>query len=100
MRDALQANDKITLENIWRDHDIAEATLHSAIAEIGGRVHRMDLAKSHVEDMDVMLRNFLAEVREVDWAETIARFQSEQVVLQAAMQASAVIMQMSIFNYI
>lgn len=69
-------------------------------AEIGTRLATIDTTASTREDMDYQLADSLSKLRDLDYAEAIARLNQQEVGLKAAQAAYARIGQMSLFDYL
>ncbi len=74
--------------------------LLSARAEVGGRVIRMDLTEMRHLDEQTFLDGLTSELVDVDLAEASMNFQRDQTLLQAALQATAKTLRLSILDYI
>ncbi|MGI9457042.1 MAG: flagellin, partial [Aeoliella sp.] len=71
-----------------------------ARAELGARLQSLQSLQHRHEDEEVALRNALSQEIDVDLAEAISEFTSRQFALQASLQTSANLLQMSILNFI
>lgn len=69
-------------------------------AEVGARLSRLDTADSVLEDLDIDITTSLANLRDLDYAEALARLNQQTVGLQAAQLSYSQISQLSLFNYL
>ena len=100
LRDALRANDQqgITASAEGLAADYARAA--RVRGETGARVQSMEARQGRLEDQDVATKALLANLAEVDLTEAISRFQTLQTSLQASMQTSASILNMSLLDFL
>lgn len=69
-------------------------------AEVGARLSRLDAADSAREDLSIDIETSLADLRDLDYAEALARLNQQTVGLQAAQLSYSKISQLSLFNYL
>jgi flagellar hook-associated protein 3 FlgL len=100
LRTALQDGN---IEEIGRSIDRLDSDLtrvNFARAEIGSRLRSLDVIKTRLEDESVQLQSALSEDIDVDLVEAISNLTARQYALQASLQTTANIMNLSIFDYI
>jgi flagellar hook-associated protein 3 FlgL len=100
LRDALRANDQqgITAAATGIAEDFARSS--RVRGETGARVQSFEARQGRLEDQNVATKALLAELAEVDITEAISRFQTLQTSLQASMQTSASILNMSLLDFL
>jgi flagellar hook-associated protein 3 len=100
LRDALRSNDQqaITAAATGIAEDFARSA--RVQGETGARVQSFEARQGRLEDQDVATKALLAELAEVDITEAISRFQTLQTSLQASMQTSASILNMSLLDFL
>ncbi len=100
LRDALEANDlpAITRAAAKIDDDIDRVT--SARAEVGARGRGLDLSLLSLQNEEIQLRSALSEEIDVDLVEAISELTSRQVSLEASLQVSANLLQLTLLNFI
>jgi flagellar hook-associated protein 3 FlgL len=96
------ANAKLasTLERSLQQIDQASDHFLSARAEVGSRLISLDTADSAREDLNIDIDVALSDLRDLDYAEALARMQQQLVGLQAAQMSYSQISQLSLFNYL
>ncbi|MEN1678683.1 MAG: flagellar hook-associated protein FlgL [Planctomycetota bacterium] len=80
------------------DVDLDRAT--NARGELGARVNTLDNLKIRLEDEEVQLRSSLSLEIDVDLTEAISDFTARQFSLQASLQSTASILQLSLLDYL
>jgi flagellar hook-associated protein 3 len=100
LRDALRGNDQkgITAAAEGLAADYARAT--RVRGETGARVQSFEARQGRLEDQDVATKALLATLSEVDMTEAISRFQTLQTALQASMQTSATMLNLSLLDFL
>lgn len=100
MRDALEAGDDETFEREVNrlETDIDRVTFSRA--EIGTRLENLDAIKDRLADEDVSLRAALSEEIEADLVDVISEFTAKQAALQASLQISGTLLNLSILDFI
>lgn len=91
--EALLAN---TLTNL----DNAEITISQAKAQIGARQNTLDSVRTLNEGVELVNKEVLSEIRDLDYAEAISRLSLETFTLEAAQQSFARISNLSLFNFL
>ncbi|WP_019628070.1 flagellar hook-associated protein FlgL [Thioalkalivibrio sp. AKL10] len=69
-------------------------------AEVGSRLKAFDQQKDLNEDRLVDLNSAVSEIRDLDYAEAISRFNQQQVALQAAQQTYTQVNRLSLFDFL
>lgn len=100
LRDALEANDITAIERAIAkiDADIERVTFSRS--EVGARLQALELSAANLQDEDVQLRSALSDEIDVDLVEAISNLVARQASLQASLQTTANILQMSLLNFI
>ena len=100
LREAIEADDTAAIERVAAkiDDDISRVT--SARAEVGARARGLDLSERSLQDETIQLRASLSEEIDVDLVEAISELTSRQVSLQASLQVSANLLQLTLLNFI
>lgn len=80
------------------DDDLDRVT--AARGELGSRLKALDSLEVRLEDEEVELRSSLSEELDVDLTEAISNFAARQFSLQASLQTTANLLQLSILNFI
>ena len=74
--------------------------ISTARADVGTRTNRIELAKSRAEDAGLTLSSSISEVENVDLAKATVDLQLQQVAYQAALAATAKVMQPSLQDFL
>jgi flagellar hook-associated protein 3 FlgL len=82
------------------DLDAASSKVLQALGDIGAREARIDATRSNVDSQRLDLTARISENEDVDLPATIMTLQSQQVAYQAALGASAKILQTSLLDYL
>lgn len=100
LRDALKNNDQpgITRAAEGLAADYARST--RIRGETGARVQGLESRQSRLEDQHVATRALLSTLEETDFTEAISRFQTLQNALQASMQTSASVLELSLLDFL
>ena len=100
LREALVGNDQagITRASEGLADDYARTT--RIRGETGARVQGLESRQGRIEDQDVETKKLLSELADVDLTEAIARFQTLQTALQAGLQTSASVMNLSLLDFL
>jgi flagellar hook-associated protein 3 FlgL len=68
--------------------------------ETGARVQELESRQNRLEDENLATKSLLANLEEVDMTEAISRFQTLQTALQASMQTTARMMNLSLLDFL
>lgn len=100
LREALEAGDSVRIgDELNRlDNDLDRVIL--ARAEIGTRINNLGSFEQRINDESVELQSALSNEIDVDFVEAASDFSAKQVSLQASLQTSASLLQLSILDFI
>lgn len=100
LRDALMSNDSpaITRAAAGLQDEIGRVARMRGI--VGGRMQLMDTSMKRTEDETVQINGLLSEVRDLDYADAVARFQTLQATFQASLSAAGNILPTSLMDFI
>lgn len=96
----LRANDGPAIRNRIGDIDAAQDELLAQSSVVGARTNRIETQQSRLEATQVSLAQLRSQDEEVDMVEAIVRFNSEEMVYNASLQAGARIMQQSLLDFL
>jgi flagellin-like hook-associated protein FlgL len=68
--------------------------------QTGARVQELESRQNRLEDEDLATKSLLSNLEEVDMTEAISRFQTLQTALQASMQTTAKVMNLSLLDFL
>lgn len=82
------------------DIDAALQRISDVRAAVGSRLDALDIQDNLHTKFNLDSNTELSQIRDLDYAEAISRFNLQQVALQAAQQAYAKVQGLSLFNYL
>ncbi len=82
------------------DLDAALGNFSDVRSEVGARLRTFDQQEEMNEDRLVDLNSAVSEIRDLDYAEAISRFNQQQVALQAAQQTYTQVNRLSLFDFL
>ncbi|MEM9420785.1 MAG: flagellin, partial [Planctomycetota bacterium] len=99
-RDSLKNNDEsgITLASTQLEDDIDSVV--SARAIVGVQAQRLEETRLRNEDQALQEQSVLSNLKDADLTEVISRYQQLQLQLQASLQTSAQIQQLSLLDFL
>lgn len=100
LRDAISANDINAIERALADIDVDIDRVTFARADVGATAQGLDLSKTSLEDEQIELKSALSEEIDVDLVQAISELTARQLAMQASLQVTANIMQMSLLDYL
>jgi flagellar hook-associated protein 3 FlgL len=80
--------------------DAAAATMQNQLSSIGARYNRITTAQQNSTDLTTTLTGNLSQVEDVDLPKTITDLQMQQVAYQAALGATAKVVQPSLVDFL
>lgn len=82
--------------------NISESLNHisSELASIGARENRLDVASTILSGLSLNEKQRLSNIEDADVAELMTELSNQQIVYQAVLKSSSMIMRMSLLNYI
>ena len=78
----------------------AQGAVRTAQADVGARQNRVEYAQDQADARKVALNTSLSEVESIDLPATIVQLQSQQVAYQAALGATAKVLQPSLMDFL
>ncbi len=100
LRDALTASDINAVERALADINTDIDRVTFARAEIGATAQGLILSENTLEDEQIQLKSALSEEIDVDLIQAISELTARQVALQASLQVTANILQLSLLDFI
>ncbi len=89
-----------TVNDVLADLDSALDNFLKVRTTVGARMRALDDQEFQNEKFVVDIKTTLSDVRDLDYAEAISRFNLEQTALQAAQQAYSRVQNLSLFNFL
>ena len=99
LRDDLNAGNQVAVAADLGTVDTAIETVLRLRAEVGAKINRFDFTEERLQDVQLALTRLLSETQDVDMAETITRFQLEENVYKAALNAGSRAIQPSLLDF-
>lgn len=100
LRDALLADDSGAISHAGMDiqEEISRVAQLRGIA--GSRMTTLEKTKGRLEDEVLQAEGLLSEIRDLDYADAVARFQSLQSAYQASLQTTATMLPLSLMDFL
>jgi flagellar hook-associated protein 3 FlgL len=89
-----------TANDALADLDTALNNILQVRTTVGSRLRALDDQAAQNEKFELDMRTTLSDIRDLDYAEAISRFNIEQSALQAAQQAFSRVQNLSLFNFL
>jgi flagellar hook-associated protein 3 FlgL len=100
LRDALQSNDQAGItaaaEGLKEDYD----RVVRMRGETGARVQEVESRQNRLEDQNIATKALLSSLQDTDFTDAITRFQTLQTALQATLQSSSKILNLSLMDFL
>jgi flagellar hook-associated protein 3 len=100
LRDALTASDQKGITKAGEAISTDQDRVVLMRGETGAKVKELESRKDRLDDQNLATKSLLSEVQDTDFTATIAKFQSLQTSLQAAMQAGSKTMNLSLMDFL
>jgi flagellin-like hook-associated protein FlgL len=100
LRDALRSNDQAGITAAAEGLAADSARAGRIRGETGARVHGLESREGRLQDQDVATKALLSSLADVDMTDAVSRFQTLQTSLQASMQTSASILNLSLLDFL
>ncbi|MDZ4201226.1 MAG: flagellin, partial [Gallionella sp.] len=97
---ALENNDTANIQLAIDGIKEASGQITQSIAKVGARMQRLDLAKEHMETLNFDIMKVMSVTEDVDMADLITRFTSNEAALKASYQIAARIGNVSLMDFI
>jgi flagellar hook-associated protein 3 FlgL len=100
LREALQANDGGRIRAMSSEFTQASDRVSTASTAIGALIQRTDALKSRLAEQTTNYQSGLSQAEDLDMAQAAVDLQSEQLSLQAALEAGSRILNLSLLDYL
>ena len=100
LRDALNQNDPTTVNDLISEVDSAHDQMNAIQGGMGGRLQRLELARSQLESTQVHLGELVSTAEDVDLTDVITKMKLAQTALEAGLQSGAKVMQTTLLDYL
>ena len=85
-----------TLDNL----DAAESNISEVKSEIGARQNTVDSVRTLHQQVELINKGVLSDIRDLDYAEALSRLSIETFTLEASQQSFVRISSLSLFNFL
>ena len=89
---------QVLIANSLSNLDFAQASVSEVQSEIGGRLNTIDNIDNLHQDVDLVSKDILSQLQDIDFAEAVSRLSLESFLLEAAQQSFTQINRLSLFN--
>jgi flagellar hook-associated protein 3 FlgL len=100
LRDALRANNTGAISTSLTTLDTGISQVSTALGAAGSRIQRIDSLKEILANDLTRMKGLLSRVEDDDYASTLLEFQRQQQLFQAALNASAKLIQPSLLDFL
>ncbi len=100
LKTELENNNGSGIANLIETLDSAQGKMISLNASIGSIQQQLDLAESRLNIANLNLSGFLSEAEDVDLAEAITKYNSEEMAYQAALHSTSDILRLNIMDFL
>jgi flagellar hook-associated protein 3 FlgL len=99
LKTALESNDVGGIQTAMTNLETHFNHVTSEISDVGSKMIRMEIRSSVLQDLDLSGTERLSTIEDAEFTEAIIDLQAKELAYQAALSASARVLQLSIFNY-
>ncbi|MBN2582946.1 MAG: hypothetical protein JXL80_07755 [Planctomycetes bacterium] len=100
LRDALLANDDAAISEAGSALQTEISRVARIRGVVGARMQLLETTSGRIEDELLQIEGLLSEVRDLDYAEAVSRFQTLQTTFQASLQTAANVLPMSLMDFL
>ena len=100
LTDAIKSGDDDALNKGLENLDTAHETLKSALSDVGARYNRVEQMKQSADDHLLSVSSQLSDIEDVDLPKAIMDLQIQQTSYQAALAATAKVIQPSLIDFL
>jgi flagellar hook-associated protein 3 FlgL len=99
LKTALESNDVGGIQTAMTNLETHFNHVTSEISDVGSKMIRMEIRSSVLQDLDLSGTERLSTIEDAEFTEAIIDLQAKELAYQAALAASARVLQLSLFNY-
>lgn len=100
LRDALAADDQTAIQASISSLDSAKDNVLSLASGLSSTTSSLRLSQSRLEDANISLTSYISDEEDVNIAEAMAKYESEQLAYEASLQTASKIMNLNILNFL
>ena len=96
----LETNNQEGIQRALENLDRSQAQVLNMTASVGGREHRLEVAEVLVEGLELNEKERLSEVEDVDVAELMTELTQQQIVYEAVLRSTSMIVNLNLMKFI
>ncbi len=96
----VETNNQAGIQEALADLGIAMEHVLTSAANVGGRENRLDVATNVLQDLSLIKTERLSNIEDADVTEIMTKLAQDQIIYESVLKSSAMVMQMSLVNYI
>ncbi|GAB7041817.1 MULTISPECIES: flagellar hook-associated protein FlgL [Catenuloplanes] len=96
----LRGSNTAGLDADLQNLDVAIGTIKTNLADVGARYNRIETSRTAADDRLLNVKSKLSEIEDIDLPNTIMQMQLQQTAYQAALQATAKVIQPSLMDFL
>lgn len=100
LRSALQSGSSAAITAAGASLQSQASAVSSARGSLGVQMQNLTTASTQIQDSTTQLQGMLSDVRDLDYASAITKFQTLQTAYQASLQATAKLLPETLINYL
>lgn len=100
LRSALASGDSSAITTAGAALQAQTGTVSTALGGLGVQMQNFTTASTELQDSTTQLQGMLSDVKDLDYASAITKFQTLQTAYQASLQASASLLPTSLWNFL
>jgi flagellar hook-associated protein 3 FlgL len=100
LRDALAGDDQAGIQTAIDSLQSAVEEVRSLASAMGSIRNQLDLTKQRMETVNINLKSYLSQTEDVDLAEVITRYNTEEMAYRAALQTATDVIQMNLLDFL
>jgi flagellar hook-associated protein 3 FlgL len=100
LRDALLANDSASVTKAGESLTAEISRVARVRGVVGVRMQSLEASATRIEDELLQVKDLLSEVRDLDYAEAVSRFQTLQTTFEASLQTAANILPLTLLDFL
>lgn len=100
LKTAMESNDSDAIEAAVTDLDAGMDQVNDALADIGARLNRLDIAKNHFDKLLFDLAKYKSDTEDADITNIISELTLQQSMLEVSRATAARVLQQSILDFL
>lgn len=96
----LETNNQSGVQEALASLQLSQQHLLTRVADVGGRENRLSVADNVLSSLELNEQERISHIEDVDIGELMTQISQQQVVYQAVLKSSSMIMKMNLLNYV